>query len=181
MPAAVSEGDELRAPTVGTWRPAIGVGAPLHPGVVIGWLERAGRRVAVQAPRSVAGVATQVRSAGSWVAYGDRLVRRGEGGAVGSHPEQTDEVPVADRPPEGVTALHADTDGTVFLAPEPGSPPFARPGAEVDAHDTLALVEVMKTFSPVRTPVEGVVERVLVDDGSAVAAGQPLFWIAQRG
>ena len=175
MPVAVKRGGDLVAPTVGTWRPAVARGAPLTPGQVLGTLERAGRWVPVEAPRGVGGIAVRVRPAGSWVAFGETLVEAGEGvlGAV------TEEAVVdADAPPPGITVVRAETDGTVYLRPEPGAPPFAALGAEVSAHQTVALVEVMKTFHPARTPIAGAVERVLVDDGAAITADAPLLWIA---
>ena len=42
---------------------------------------------------------------------------------------------------------------------------------------TLGLVEVMKTFTPLRAPLEGVVERLLVADGAPVRQGQALIWL----
>ncbi|MBT3221677.1 MAG: acetyl-CoA carboxylase biotin carboxyl carrier protein, partial [Proteobacteria bacterium] len=61
--------------------------------------------------------------------------------------------------------------------PEPGAPPFVSQGAEVGERATLALVEVMKTFSPVRTQWSGVVTRILIEDGASIEAGQAMFWI----
>jgi len=173
---AVKADQALAAPTVGTWSPAIGVGAPLAGGLVLGTLRRAGRAVPVLAPEGVAGVASRVAPAGTWVEHGARLVTIGEALAVGADAEAHAEA--GDRAvPPGVTVLTADSDGTIYLRPDPGSPPFAPVGAPVAARSTLALVEVMKTFTPVRSPIAGTVEQVLVDDGGAVSAGQPLLWI----
>src|SRR5688500_9557178 len=38
--------------------------------------------------------------------------------------------------------------GTVYLSPEPGSPPFAAPGTKVKAGDTLLIIEAMKVMNP---------------------------------
>jgi len=35
----------------------------------------------------------------------------------------------------------------------------------------------MKTFTPVRSPIAGTVERVLVSEAQAVSSGQPLLWL----
>ena len=177
---AVKADEALAAPTVGTWSPAIGVGAPLVGGLLLGTLRRAGRTVPVLAPDGAAGVASRVAPAGTWVEHGARLVSIGEATAVGAAADAHAEA--ADRAvPHGVTVITADSDGTVYLRPDPGAAPFAPLGGTVAARSTLALVEVMKTFTPVRSPVAGTVEQVLVDDGSAVSAGQPLLWIRAAG
>jgi acetyl-CoA carboxylase biotin carboxyl carrier protein len=79
---------------------------------------------------------------------------------------------------EGGTAIRSDTDGTVYLRPEPGSPPFVGVGQPVARSATLALIEVMKTYTVVRSPLEGKVSQVLVTDGAAVRAGDILFRIS---
>lgn len=168
----------LCAPSVGTWYPAVGLGAPLEAGGLLGRLQRAGAWLDVHAPEGSGGVAIAVADAGSWVEHGTELVVMGEGGAGLARPAP---VVIDDDErgalPEGCAAVRADTDGTVYLLPEPGSPPFAPQGAHVVARDTLALVEVMKTFSAVRAPGAGTVERVWVRNGDSVTAGEVLFWI----
>ena len=79
--------------------------------------------------------------------------------------------------PDGVVEVTADTDGTFYARPEPSAPSFVEAGATVKPATTLGLVEVMKTFTPVKAPVAGTVEKVLVGDGEAVEAGQTLVWI----
>ena len=67
--------------------------------------------------------------------------------------------------------------GVVYLAPEPGAKPFVKVGANVHAGDTVALVEAMKTFNPIKADVDGVVKKILVTDGAAVEFDQPLIII----
>jgi acetyl-CoA carboxylase biotin carboxyl carrier protein len=64
--------------------------------------------------------------------------------------------------------------GVVYLAPEPGSPPFVKPGDVVAEGQTLLLIEAMKTFNPVRAPHAGRVARVLVADKMPVEFGEEL-------
>jgi biotin carboxyl carrier protein len=165
--------DALLAPSVGTWRPHVGIGSPVAGGDLLGWLKRDGRWLEVRAPKRAAGAVHQVVATGTWVAFGASLLQLGEGltGAVAST-----EAAAGDGP-EGATAVRAETDGTVYLRPDPSKPNFVDEGATVAANDTLALVEVMKTFTPVKSPVAGTVIRVDVDDADAVTEGQPLFWV----
>ena len=67
--------------------------------------------------------------------------------------------------------------GVAYLAPEPGAKTFVKVGATVHAGDTVALVEAMKTFNPIKSDVDGVVKEVLVADGAAVEFDQPLIVI----
>lgn len=72
-------------------------------------------------------------------------------------------------------ALKSPMVGVVYLAPEPGADPFVKVGATVHVGDTVALVEAMKTFNPIKSDVDGVVKKVLVSDGGAVEFDQPII------
>ena len=74
-------------------------------------------------------------------------------------------------------ALKSPMVGVVYLAPEPGAKPFVSVGAQVKAGDTVALVEAMKTFNPIKSDIDGVVKEILVTDGAAVEFDQPLIVI----
>ncbi len=67
--------------------------------------------------------------------------------------------------------------GVVYLAPEPGAKPFVKIGDSVKVGDTLALVEAMKTFNPVKSDVDGIVKEILVSDGAAVEFETPIIVI----
>ena len=82
---------------------------------------------------------------------------------------------VADEPMISGHALKSPMVGVVYLAPEPGAKPFVKVGTTVHAGDTVALVEAMKTFNPIKSDVDGVVKKVLVADGAAVEFDQPLI------
>ncbi|MGH7122488.1 MAG: acetyl-CoA carboxylase biotin carboxyl carrier protein [Acetobacteraceae bacterium] len=65
--------------------------------------------------------------------------------------------------------------GIVYLAPEPGAPPFVSPGQAVSAGQTLLLVEAMKTFNQIKAPRSGKITRVLVQSGTPVEYDEPLM------
>ncbi len=67
--------------------------------------------------------------------------------------------------------------GTVYLAAEPGKPPFVSVGDKVTEGQTLLIIEAMKTMNQIPSPQAGTVKRVLVDDGSAAEFGTPLVII----
>ena len=74
-------------------------------------------------------------------------------------------------------ALKSPMVGVVYLAAEPGAKPFVAVGASVKAGDTVALVEAMKTFNPIKSDKDGIVKEILVSDGAAVEFDQPLIVI----
>ena len=67
--------------------------------------------------------------------------------------------------------------GVAYLAPEPGAKPFVKVGSAVKAGDTVALVEAMKTFNPIKSDIDGVVKEILVVDGAAVEFDTPIIVI----
>jgi acetyl-CoA carboxylase biotin carboxyl carrier protein len=67
--------------------------------------------------------------------------------------------------------------GTVYVAPEPGKPPFVKVGDEVKEGDTLLIVEAMKTMNPIAAPRSGKVHEICVTDAQPVEFGQTLLII----
>ena len=76
-------------------------------------------------------------------------------------------------------ALKSPMVGVAYLAPEPGAKPFVNVGDSVHAGDTVALVEAMKTFNPIKSDIDGVVKEILVTDGAAVEFDTPIIVIEQ--
>jgi acetyl-CoA carboxylase biotin carboxyl carrier protein len=68
----------------------------------------------------------------------------------------------------------APIPGTFYRAPSPAEPPFKNDGDKVAVGDTVGLIEVMKTFTPVEADVSGTLIRSVVENEDAVMAGQPL-------
>ena len=67
--------------------------------------------------------------------------------------------------------------GVVYLAPEPGAKHFVEVGDSIKVGDTVALVEAMKTFNPIKSDVDGVVKEILVSDSAAVEFDTPIVVI----
>jgi acetyl-CoA carboxylase biotin carboxyl carrier protein len=68
--------------------------------------------------------------------------------------------------------------GTVYVAPEPGKPPFVKVGDLVQEGDTLLIVEAMKTMNPILSPRGGKVTEIMVRDSEPVEFGQPMLVIS---
>lgn len=67
--------------------------------------------------------------------------------------------------------------GTVYLAQQPGSPPFVTVGQHVEIGDTLCLIEAMKMFNKIEADKAGKVSARLIDNEQPVEYDQPLFII----
>jgi acetyl-CoA carboxylase biotin carboxyl carrier protein len=66
--------------------------------------------------------------------------------------------------------------GTVYLAPQPGAPPFVSVGDQV-TDGTVCIIEAMKTMNPVPATAPGRVAEIFVRDGQPVEFGEPLMRI----
>ena len=65
--------------------------------------------------------------------------------------------------------------GTAYLAPEPGAKKFVEVGDKVKKGQTIMIVEAMKTMNHVPSTSDGVIKKVLVNDGQTVEFGQSLI------
>ncbi len=76
--------------------------------------------------------------------------------------------------------LLSPMEATIYHYPEPGTPPFVEVGSEVSVGQTLALLEAMKMFTELPSPVDGVVVDILVENAQGVKTGTPLFKIVTQ-
>lgn len=67
--------------------------------------------------------------------------------------------------------------GTFYRSPSPGAEPFVDVGTQVKKGDTLCIIEAMKLLNEIEAEVSGTVKEILVENGSPVEFGQPLFII----
>ena len=67
--------------------------------------------------------------------------------------------------------------GTFYRAPAPDAPPYVEVGQVVEKGQVLCIVEAMKLMNEIESEVDGVVVRILVDNGHPVEYGEPLFLI----
>jgi acetyl-CoA carboxylase biotin carboxyl carrier protein len=67
--------------------------------------------------------------------------------------------------------------GTFYRAPGPNQDVFVEEGKTVSVGDTLCIVEAMKLMNEIESDSKGRIARVLVDSGTPVEFGEPLFEI----
>jgi len=74
-----------------------------------------------------------------------------------------------------VVTIMAPLPGTFYRSPSPGEPVFKSEGDAVAVGDTVGLIEVMKSFTPVVAEEAGTLKAFHVENEDAVMAGQPLL------
>lgn len=65
--------------------------------------------------------------------------------------------------------------GTFYSKPAPDKEPFVKVGDTVKKGDVLFIIESMKLMNEVNSEVDGVVTKILVEDGQGVEFHQPIL------
>lgn len=65
--------------------------------------------------------------------------------------------------------------GTFYRSASPGAKTFVEVGQNVNAGETLCIIEAMKLLNEIETDKGGVIKAILVENGQPVEFGQPLF------
>ncbi len=81
-------------------------------------------------------------------------------------------------PAISANAMKSPMVGTAYLSPEPDAAPFVSVGQQVNAGDTVLIIEAMKVMNPIVAATSGTVTEILVESGQPVEFDQPLFVIA---
>ncbi|MDQ8755294.1 acetyl-CoA carboxylase biotin carboxyl carrier protein [Sphingosinicella sp. LHD-64] len=81
---------------------------------------------------------------------------------------------VAENPGGHPGTVKSPMVGTAYLAGEPGAAPFIGVGVQVNAGDTLLIIEAMKVMNPITAPKAGTVKQILIQDAQPVEFDQPL-------
>ncbi len=67
--------------------------------------------------------------------------------------------------------------GTYYGAASPSSEPFVVEGQQVNAGDTLCIIEAMKMMNQIESDKSGTIKKIMVENGSPVEFDQILFII----
>lgn len=65
--------------------------------------------------------------------------------------------------------------GTFYKASSPEADPFITVGDEVTEDSVVCIVEAMKVMNEIKSEVRGTIRKILVENGTPVQFGQPLF------
>ncbi len=78
---------------------------------------------------------------------------------------------------QNIHVIKSPLVGTFYRAPSPNAEPFVKEGDFVKKGQVLCIVEAMKVMNEIESDADGIVERVLIENGKPVEYGQELFWI----
>lgn len=67
--------------------------------------------------------------------------------------------------------------GTFYRRPAPDKPVFVEVGDVVSPNTVVCMVEAMKLFNEIESEVSGKIVKILVEDGTPVEYGQPIFLV----
>jgi acetyl-CoA carboxylase biotin carboxyl carrier protein len=71
--------------------------------------------------------------------------------------------------------------GVVYFTPSEDEDPYIKVGSHISKGDTVSLIEAMKMFNEVHSPVTGEVVELLVENGSMVEFDQPIARVRKVG
>ena len=77
---------------------------------------------------------------------------------------------------EGIT-IDSPMVGSFYRAASPDSSPFVDVGATVKKGDVLCIIEAMKLLNEIESDHDGIIKKILVENGQPVEFGEPLFII----
>ena len=92
---------------------------------------------------------------------------------VAAHRETKEEVAEESK----LVTITSPIVGIFHRAPSPESPPFVEVGNTVKKGQVLCIVEAMKLMNEIESDTDGVVSKILVENGQPVEYGEPLFLI----
>ncbi|PKP09609.1 MAG: acetyl-CoA carboxylase biotin carboxyl carrier protein [Bacteroidetes bacterium HGW-Bacteroidetes-3] len=67
--------------------------------------------------------------------------------------------------------------GTFYRKPSPDKPVFVEVGDVVSPNTIVCMIEAMKLFNEIEAEVSGKIVKILVEDGTPVEYGQPIFLV----
>jgi acetyl-CoA carboxylase biotin carboxyl carrier protein len=79
--------------------------------------------------------------------------------------------------PQRVITITSPIVGTFYRSPNPDAPPFVEAGVKIKKGQVLCIIEAMKLMNEIESEADGILVKVLVENGQPVEYGEPLFLI----
>lgn len=77
------------------------------------------------------------------------------------------------------TTITSPMVGTFYRKSSPDTPNFVEEGSQVQANQTLCIIEAMKIMHEVKAETAGKITAILVEEGAMVEYGEALFTISE--
>ncbi|MDB5491395.1 MAG: accB [Micavibrio sp.] len=143
-----------------------------------------------QAIRKLAELLDETKLTEIEVAEGEQVIRVSRGGMIASGSPVSFAMPsdptipqqANTNAPSNVAASHpgavtSPMVGTIYLSGEPGAPSYVKKGDQVNAGDTLLIIEAMKVMNPIKASKSGTVSQILVQNGQPIEFGEVMMVI----
>ena len=78
---------------------------------------------------------------------------------------------------DNLISVMSPLSGVLYRKPSPDQSPFVEEGSQVKKGATLCLLETMKVFTKVKSPVDGVVAETPIGDEETVGKNQVIMKI----
>jgi acetyl-CoA carboxylase biotin carboxyl carrier protein len=92
-----------------------------------------------------------------------------------THPHPAGAVRTAQESEAAGEAIPSPMVGVFYSRPSPDEEPFIQPGDRISVGQVIGIIEAMKVFNQIESPVSGVLRKCLAEDGQVVQEGDPLF------
>lgn len=166
----------LLSPTVGLAKILVANGQPLGGGQIVFELWRLQTCFLVQLPQELFGLALHFqRNEQFFVAFHDVVIEVDHSSSSLHEPSTKQE----ESAPNGVPIL-SPMDGMFYLSPSPTDAPFVKVGDSIMPGQTIGLIEVMKSFYPLK--YQGAAPTIIIaihlSNASPVKTGTKLFDVA---
>ncbi|HWP31786.1 MAG TPA: acetyl-CoA carboxylase [Fimbriimonadales bacterium] len=73
------------------------------------------------------------------------------------------------------TIVPSPMTGIFYRRPSPSEPPFVEEGERIAVGQVVGIIEAMKVFNEVESPVSGILKKFLVEDGGLIQEGSGLY------
>jgi acetyl-CoA carboxylase biotin carboxyl carrier protein len=171
----------LDSPGVGYFQCEVAPGSFVSPGSCLGYLRVLGKKYSVLiGSKTPSAYVDSVLIVKGPVEYGTPLLQLTEGSTKSTAAEKVD----SPEKTSSAMSINSPQPGRVYLKPDPEKAAYVSVGSVVSKGDTLLLIEIMKTFTPLLYPGSNMelpakvrITKVLVDEGDEVEPDQPLFEI----
>ena len=80
-------------------------------------------------------------------------------------------------PTSDSNTLNSPMVGTFYRAASPDDETFVDVGSSVKKGDTLCIIEAMKLLNEIECDQDGIIKKILIENGHPVEFGEPLFVI----
>ncbi len=73
--------------------------------------------------------------------------------------------------------IMSPTVGVFYRSPSPDLPAYVKEGDTIEEGQVIGLIEAMKTFNEITSPMAGRIHQITATNGALVNAGDPLMYV----